>query len=162
MKKSRILWICALLMLTIGMSSCSDDESESQGVNYVDNPKTLDGTWFLVKASYGFGGIKEYAPGEIAISINKSNKTLSVDVQNDEQAREFLKSGTYPYTTAKETRQIFTKDWMNVEYEVMSIQVSDELGSHEVKYDYYFRDGMLFLDGGVAVDGPGYFFKKLK
>ena len=30
MKKKRVLWICALLMLAVGMSSCSSKDEESQ------------------------------------------------------------------------------------------------------------------------------------
>ena len=38
MKKNNVLWVCALLMLAFGMSSCSSDDDD-------DNP--IVGTWEL-------------------------------------------------------------------------------------------------------------------
>ena len=63
MKKNRILWIIEVLILTIGMSSCSSDEStvmdspdpetgtigNATEEEYEENPTTLTGRWNMVK-----------------------------------------------------------------------------------------------------------------
>ena len=38
MKKSCILWMFAVLMLAVGMSSCSDDDNEIETVDYFGTP----------------------------------------------------------------------------------------------------------------------------
>jgi hypothetical protein len=40
-------------------------------------------------------------------------------------------------------------------------QGPDEFRDIEYKFTYRIQDGMLFFDGGVALDGPGYYFKKV-
>ena len=54
-------------------------------------------------------------------------------------------------------------------YEVISSQTSPSDGTvftlisiEGQKCTYWFRDGLLTLDFGMAYDAPGYYFKKLK
>ena len=51
------------LMVACVFAACSSSDDELMpGVTYLyeENPTTLEGTWHLVKANYGWGGIKEY------------------------------------------------------------------------------------------------------
>lgn len=155
MEKGKLLWMCAALLLAIGLSSCSsDDDFSSDGLTGND----LTGRWDIVRATYGLGGIQEYQDGELRIIFNNSSKCLTV--QNN--GIPFLKSGNYLYNTQTEQRRILNNEF-DKEYQVnvIIIHYSDEVfGNQEVKYTYFFRDGMLILDGGIAYDGPGYFFEK--
>ena len=162
MKKNFLLWMGALLLLAVGICSCSDDsesELDPRGVVYESSPTTLDGIWHMVSASYGMGGTKTYSAGEITVTFNEAEKTMKVE---DKKNIYFLKSGNYPYKTTTEKSRIYTYQWVDVEYQVIIIQYSDEaFGNREVRYTYGFHEGMLCLDGGMASDGPGYYFKKL-
>ena len=66
MKKSLILWICAAIMLVVGMSSCSSDDNNRYN--------ELVGTWYLVGYNDGWGGIEEYNEGEITVTFNRNGK----------------------------------------------------------------------------------------
>ena len=150
MKTKTIIGMMLMLMALVGMSSCSSDDEVDSGL------MTSEGTWNMVKASYGFGGVQEYQAGEVTISFN--DKSLIV---KNNKGINFLKSGTYPYKTETEQRRILTYEWVDVEYHVIVIDYTDEAwGNREVKYTYEYRDGMLVLDGGSASDGPCYYFRK--
>ena len=159
--KKYMLWMSLLLLTLAGLSSCSSDDDESElnlkDAVYESNPTTLDGTWHMVSASYGWGGTKTYQAGEVTVTINEAEKTMKVEEKKDL----FLKSGYYSFKTITEKRRIYNNQWVDAEYQVMVVQYPDEAyGEREVKYNYDFHDGMLFLDGGMASDGPGYYFKK--
>ena len=52
MKKNKVLWLCAVLMMAVGMSSCSsDDPIEGQNVSTVKADDEL--TFFMTEALYG-------------------------------------------------------------------------------------------------------------
>ena len=163
MKREMFLWMSVLLLMIAGLSSCCcDDESDlnSQDVVYESNPKTINGTWHLVSANYGFGRTEKYQAGEISVTFNEATKTMSIE---DKKNINFLKSGNYPYEITTEKRRIYTYQWVDVENQVIVIHYSDEVyGNRDVRYVYSFYDGMLVLDGGMASDGPGYYFKKIK
>ena len=148
MKKNVYLWLCALALTMTGLSSCSSDDEFSSN--------DLIGAWELASATYGMLGDQEFQPGEVVIIFD--GKQLIV--QNNNGAH-FLKSGKYPYTTLTEQSRIMTYEWVDVVNQVIVIHLSDdELGNLEKKYTYRFNNGMLVLDGGIATDGPGYFFRK--
>ena len=158
-----MLWMSLLLLTLAGLSSCSSDDDESElnlkDAVYESNPTTLDGTWHMVSASYGWGGTKTYQAGEVTVTFNEAEKTMKVE---DKKNIHFLKSGNYPYNTTTEKSRIYTYQWVDVEYQKIVIQYSDEaFGEREVRYTYGFYDGMLCLDGGIASDGPGYYLMKL-
>jgi len=169
-----MIWMGALLISVVGMSSCSkDDESELDpkldtvliidsiptDVIYENNPTTLEGVWHMVSANYGFGGEKTIQAGEIMVTFNEAEKTMKIE---NKGSYHFLNSGNYPFKTTTEQRRIYTYQWVDVEYPVIIIQYSDEaFGEREVRYTNSFYNGMLCLDGGMAYDGPGYYFKKL-
>lgn len=163
MKKNCIFWMGVLFLTIAGLSSCSSDDSDSvsNGVVYESNPRTLNGTWHMVSASYGFGGEEKYQPGETTVTFNEAAKTINVE--NKKNVR-FLKSGSYPYDVTTEKRSIYTYQWVEAELQVMVIHYNDEegYGNCNLRYFYGFQDGMLVLDGGMASDGPGFYFKKPK
>ena len=149
MKKNYYLWLCALVLTIAGLSSCSNDDDFSSN--------DLIGAWVMVRATYGMLGDQEFQPGEVVIIFD--GKQLIV--QNNKEGAHFLKSGEYPYTTLTEQSRIMTYEWVDVTNQVIVINLYDEeWGNMENKYTYRFYDGMLVLDGGIATDGPGYFFRK--
>lgn len=160
MKKSLMIWMGALLISVVGMSSCGDDESElnPQDVVYESTPTFFNGIWHMVIANYGFGCEETFQAGEVTINFNEADNTMKVE---NKKNINFLKSGNYPFETITEKRRIYTYKWVDVEYQVIVIQYSDEaFGKREVRYNYSFYDGKLCLDGGMSYDGPGYYFKK--
>lgn len=161
MKKIMFLWMSVLCLTITGLSSCSgDDDADNNGFMYESNPKSLNGTWHLVSASYGLGGTENYQGGEVSVTFNELKKTMIVD---NKQNTNFLKSGNFPYEITTEKRRIYTYQWVDLEYQVITIHYTDEAYGHQnIRYIYNFHDGMLVLDGGIDADGPGYYFKKLK
>ena len=154
MKKNLLFWIGAVLLLVLGagLGSCSNDEESEES-----NPTTLDGTWHMVSAMVGEGYYREeYQAGEVTITFDDKSKNLIVE-NNSNKEIPFLKSGNYSYNTRTEQRRMLTYQWVDVEYNVITIQSHD---FREVKYTYRLYDGTLCLDGGMEADGPGYFFKK--
>lgn len=163
MKKSILFWIGVLVVtLSTGLSSCNTDgESDfnTGNVNYESNPINLNGTWHMVSASFGFGGTVEYRASEISVTFDEATKTMNVE---NKKNTAFLKSGSFSYEITTERRQIYTYQWVDVEYQVVVIHYSVEAsGNRDVRYIYSFHDGMLVLDSGMASDGPGYYLKKL-
>lgn len=165
MKQYAFLWMSALMVLAVSICSCSNDDEPESELNpksevYESNPTTLNGIWHMVSAYYGMGGTYTYPAGEITVTFNEAEKTMKVEDKKNTSS--FLKSGNYTYTTTTEKSRIYTYQWVDVEYRVIVIQYSDEaFGPREVKFTYGFNDGMLLLDGGIAYDGPGYYFKKV-
>ena len=153
MNKNGLIWICTLILMIAGLSSCSSDDQESVST-------ILNGTWDMVWASYGFSGVEEYQPGEITVTFDEVRKTLNVE--NKKKIR-FLPSGSYPYKTTTVKQHIYTYQEEDVEIKELIIPYSDEtFGDQEIRYTYGFINGLLYLDRGVEADGPGYWFKKLK
>ena len=70
MKKSCILWMFALLMLVIGMSSCSNDDS------FVVNPN--EDTTTEQEPFYYYNG------GKIPLTLNENNYCINVLKESDE------------------------------------------------------------------------------
>ena len=91
MKKIGLLWMSALLLMIVGLSSCSSDDQE---LVYESNPTILNGTWDMVRASYGFSGVEEYQSGEITVTFDEARKTMNVE---NKKKINFLASGSYPY-----------------------------------------------------------------
>ena len=144
MKKSFLLWMGAVLMLAVGMGSCSKSDSEDIAA-YEDNPTTLDGTWHLVKVNFGERGIHNYEVGDVIVCFYP-NHTLQVETK---EVNVFMATGTYSYKiietqTNKYDGTVFT---------------TINLGGRQCTY--WFEDGMMVLDFGMAYDAPGYYFKKI-
>ena len=112
----------------------------------------------MVSASFGLGGTESYQAGEITITFDETEKTMKVENRKNIH---FLKNGNYTFKTTIEKSRIYTYQWVDVENQVITIQYSvDTDDFREVKYTYGIQDGILYFDGGIASDGPGYYFKK--
>ena len=137
--------------------------SYESSIEYEDNPTTLMGTWHLVKANYAWEGIREYVGTSTLMSISSDN-FLFVDHKEGEE-KTFLYGGIYDYTLttddANPGNQVITIKASDIENYYNLFQGPDEFRDIEYKFTYSIQDGMLFFDGGVAHDGPGYYFKKV-
>jgi hypothetical protein len=126
---------------------------------YEENPTTIMGTWHLVKEFSYWGGIREYVGKSTMMTISYDNYLIVDHIEGEEKT--FLYGGIYDYT--------LTTDDANPGNQVITIKASadfsdffqgpDEFRDIEYKFTYSIQDGMLFFDGGVDRDGPGYYFK---
>lgn len=136
------------LMVACVFAACSSSDDELMpGVTYLyeENPTTLEGTWHLVKANYGWGGIKEYPEGDIEVVFNPS--TMLVINHSDSQEESPFIDGTYTYQILEAKHDGGSKR--------LAINGSEDGPA------FGFHDGMLIIDYGMAADGPGYYFKKV-
>ena len=123
------------LMVACVFAACSSSDDElmpGAPFIYEENPTTLEGTWHLVKANYGWGGIKEYP---------HSHK------DDEKNTKPFLDDGTYTYQILEAKHDGGSKR--------LAINGSEDGPA------FGFHDGMLIIDYGMAADGPGYYFKKV-
>ena len=79
MKKRIFLAMSAVVMLAMGVCGCSNDDDkivlwdDSPQLVYEDNPTTIDGVWCLVHFSNGWGSLKDYNAGELALKIDEAH-----------------------------------------------------------------------------------------
>jgi len=57
--------------------SLNEANPEVGAYKYEDNPTILEGTWHLAQANFSFGGIHEFATGEVTVYFN-TNHTMQV------------------------------------------------------------------------------------
>ena len=136
------------LMVACIFAACSSSDDELMpGAPFVyeENPTTLEGTWHLVKANYGWGGIKEYPEGDIEVVFNPN--TMVVINHSDSQEESPFIDGTYTY-------QI-----LEAKYDGGAKRLA--INGKEDGPAFGFHDGMLIIDYGMAADGPGYYLKKV-
>ena len=125
-------------------------DPEVGAYKYEDNPTTLEGTWHLAKANFSFGGIYEFEPGDVIVYFNPNHTVQVINKSETKERKPFMDSGFYSYEIIKtETNK----------YDGMVFTTIDLNGQ---QCTYWFKDGMMTLDYGMAYDAPGYFFKKLK
>lgn len=132
------------------ISSLHDVNPEAGVYSYEENPSTLVGTWHLVKANYSLGGIHNIAAGDVTIHFNPNQTMQVVNKSGTEEMTPFMDSGTYSYEVVK------TETYNNNGTLLTTINLDGK------ECTYWFQDGMMILDYGMAYDAPGYFFKKLK
>ena len=137
MKKSLILWICAAIMLVVGMSSCSSDDNNRYN--------ELVGTWYLVGYNDGWGGIEEYNEGEITVTFNKNGEVRIVNKREDQRP---LPTGIRYYSFMEIGSSIYTHEKSpGITFDGYFI------------YSYYINDNELHISA-EAYDGPGYYLRK--
>ena len=135
MKSKVFLWVSLLLFSFTCLSSCSEDEDD----NNADKSEII-GTWYLIGASDGWGGYKNYDEGEITITFSQNGEMKVVNTREDQQP---LATGTRPYYFTDIESSIYTHESrQGVNWGVMT-------------YSYTFKDGKLQLDA-EAFDAPGY------
>ena len=128
-----------------------NDANPEVGVyKYEDNPTTLEGTWHLAKANFSFGGIHEFAASDVTVYFNTNHTMQVINKEDTKEMKPFLDSGFYSYEIIKTE----TNKYDGTVYTTISIDGE--------QCTYWFKDGMMTLDFGMAYDAPGYFFKKLK
>ena len=142
------------------MSGTWEEGSYESSIEYEENPTTLIGTWHLVKANYAWEGIREYVGKSTLMSISYDNYLFVDHIEGEEKT--FLYGGIYDYTlSTDDADQVITIKASDIENYYDLFQGPDEFRDIEYKFTYRIQDGMLFFDGGVAHDGPGYYFKKV-
>lgn len=110
MKKNGILWMFALLMLSVGMSSCSSDENDDLS-NGKSNETTSDavsivGTWELKTLCYPDGDV-EVPSGQRDIFIFNSNGKVKVIKKRKSVFPDFPnEDGEYDFSYDKEKQTI--------------------------------------------------------
>ena len=104
MKKNFLLWIGIMLMMAVGMSSCSsDDEIEPFGDK---SGESIIGTWQLLNYSGGFTGRSvDINSGEITFTFTKDGK---VNIINKGEEHFPFPTGSFNYSFVTNDRSIFT------------------------------------------------------
>ena len=150
----RIKGILFIMLAVSLFTACSSDDNNSNpdvgAYKYEDNPTMLEGTWHLAKANFSFGGIYEFEPGDVIVYFNPNHTVQVINKLETKEMKPFMDSGFYSYEIIKtETNK----------YDGTVFTTIDINGQ---QCTYWFKDGMMTLDYGMAYDAPGYFFKKLK
>ena len=111
-------------------NSCSSDSLDSE----------LVGKWHLVYTHLGHPGSKDFSRGEIIYTFKfygKVDVVINIDV--------------HPYDVPSHGAGSF---YYRIENDKLIIS------SVDTRYDYYFEDSNLIIDGNHAADGPLYRFEK--
>ena len=163
MKKSVLLWMSAMLMLSVGMVGCSNDEEnidETANVSRGSNVMTMEeykkliiGEWQLLNCRGGYLSINEdVEPGEVTLTFTKDGVVM---INNDKKKYHFpFLTGSYeysfderiPYNKLKEPSTILV------------------IGDNPVFSDYYFSydNGIILLSPFETMDGYDYRLKKVE
>ena len=150
MNKSFLLWMGVVLMMVIGMSSCSSDDDD---YNYVqefgdnNNKENFIGTWHLLHYYTGWGIKEDYEAGEVTVTFTKNGDMQVINKRDDQ----------HPFSTG------------NMAYYFVDIEKSIFTGEPRTcisfgyffTYSYTFDKGFLYLSQ-EAYDGDGYTFQKLE
>jgi hypothetical protein len=126
------------------ISSLNDVDRDLSTNLYEENPTTLKGTWHLTQVGGGDMPNRSIIPGTVVLHFN-ADKTFKVT----NETATFLPSGTYSYEVVE------TNEYAGVTETKINIEGQEPC-------TYHFFEGMLVLDYGMAYDGPGYFFRKLR
>ena len=133
------LWVSMLLLSLTCLNSCSEDEDD----NYADKSEII-GTWYLIGASDGWGGYKQYNEGEVIIIFSQNGEMSVINTRDDQLP---IATGTRPYYLTDVEKSIYTNEpRQGVNWGVIT-------------YSYIFKDGKLELDA-EAFDAPGYTLKR--
>lgn len=154
-QKSIIMTLALGILIMMTMASCNSDEDQdavTEGNNfaYEESPSTLEGTWHLTKAFYNYGGFQEINPGDVTVIFSSNHTMQVINKTEGNEVKHFMDSGTYPFDIVETTNSIYD----GITYTLLDIDGK--------KCTYWLKDGMMTLDFGMAVDAPGYYFKKLK
>lgn len=126
------------------------NDSQLKAKGYEENPQTLEGVWHLVRADFSFGGMYDVQPGEVTVFFNPDHTMQVVNQILNKEKIPFMDSGSYSYES------------ISTETNKYDGTVKTKINLNGQQCTYWFKDGMMTLDFGMAYDAPGYFFKKLK
>ena len=138
MRTKAFLLMSLLLLSLICLSSCSNDDDDNNA-----GKSEIIGTWYLVGASDGWGGYKEYKEGEITITFTPNGDMLIKNKRKDQQP---IPTGTRQYNFA------------DIEKSIYSGKPRHGISWGFLTYGYVFKDGILELEA-EAYDAPGYTLK---
>lgn len=151
MTSKKMIMMIALLGIVMITACNNDDELNPEvGTYYEENPTTLEGKWHLTKAFYGFSGFSEINPGDVTVIFNSNHTMQVINKTEGKERKHFMNSGVYPYEIVESTKNGYD------EITYTTINIKGE------KCTYWFKNGMMTLDFGIAYDAPGYFFKKIR
>lgn len=132
--------IFLITVLSIMITGCSNDDEKGGNDNNL-----FAREWNLITASNGLEGASNYEVGEIKWVFTTQNEvivtiTQTVDLNG---AIPFQQNGTYVY---------------DVENETITLENSGATYTYWIEFDDTLNKDVLYLDGMVAVDGPGLMF----
>lgn len=150
----KLVIIFSVLFAAFCNSGCSSDDnsvsdSEVEIYKYEESPKTLEGTWHLAKIAGGDAPERQIPAGDVTVTFNPNHTVQVVNRSKTKEMKLFMDSGFYSY-------EIIGTDTNKYDG---TVYTTIDLNSK--RCTYWFNDGMMTLDYGMAYDAPGYFFKKL-
>ena len=153
MKKSFLLWMIAMLVLSVGMVGCSNDDDGIDFESLDDNHKNIIGEWQLVNCQGGYCPINEdVEPGEVTVTFNK-NGVMRIKYNDNDKRYHF------PYSTG--SYEYYFKDVMpDYAKEPITILVigDNPILSH---YEFWYENGILLLSPYGSFDGINFRLKKV-
>ena len=153
MKKSFFLCMGMMLLSTIGLTSCNNDDDETpvevSGVEKAQDQ--LIGSWNLIKEMNGQGIVTLFNPGEVIFTFSKNNE-LKINGINEEKSPFRFQTSHYLCATI---------DGSNLNQGVKTGILLDEISS--TFYIIDFKDDKLFLyrNNEEIIDGEGYTFQRV-
>ena len=165
MKKSILFWMSAMLMLSVGMVGCSNDEEnidETANISRGSNVMTMEeyknviiGKYQLQTYCTGWSPLTEAEPDELTLELDKDGM-VTVNAKDDKFSFLFT-TGTYRYTF-KEVTPIKGKESMTI----LEIGESPNQSQYSFLYNDYNGDTMLRLWEYGVFDGLECNFKKVE
>ena len=150
MKKSFLLWMIAMLMLSVGMTGCSSDDDGIDFESLDDNHKNIIGEWQLVNYYSTWVLTTDVEPGEVTLTFNK-NGVVRIN-NNDNKYAFFHPTGSYEYYF-KEVMPDYAKEPRTILVIDSNFLISD--------YGFYYDNDLLILSDR-AYDGFNYRLKKVE
>ena len=131
------------------ISNLNDVDRDLSSLMYENRPTTLEGTWHMVQVSGGWDGTNHIGTGEVEAGNIVVHFYADHTMKVENHHLYFLPSDTYSYEVVE------TTEYPTGEETKINIRGQQSC-------TYYFHDGMLVFDYGMANGGPGYYFRKLK
>ena len=146
MKKSILFWISALLMLSVGTISCSNDDESTDETTDVSRGNDVDaldkkqeniiGKWQLQSYYTGWKPLTEAEPDELTLEFDKDGM-VTVNAKDDKFSFLFT-TGTYRYTF-KEVTPIKGKESMTI------LEIGESPNQVQYSFSYYDYNGDTML-----------------
>ena len=160
MNKSILLWMIAMLMLSVGMTGCSS--SDDDGIDFEsldDNHKNIIGEWQLMYYEGGHDNHMQLDPGDVTLTFTDKAVKIKGYVDNENVHYSFpLRSGNYKYYFKDVT---YGKKKELTTYLVAG--VGDNPDNFVWWYYFSFENGWLILtDDAYPYSGMPYTYKLKK
>lgn len=126
----KLFYVISLLFM-LGMTGCSNEDYQK------NKPDDISGKWELEEYNRGFAQASTFKKGDV-IATFSTDGHFSLHNSTDVTLSPFENTETYSYELLPNSR----------------ITIND------MRFDYYFEKGKLFLGYGVECDGPCFIFHK--